>query len=517
VTRYIPVVDIFAGPGGLGEGFSACAREGRNPFRIKLSIEANPVAHSTLQLRSFFRQFGTAVPDDYYRMLEGKMGIGDLYRKHPTQHACAKRDAWRATLGKVSVVKLHARIRDAVNGASRWVLIGGPPCQAYSLIGRSRNGGLRKGDRRVHLYREYLKILAKHAPPVFVMENVKGLLSSKLGDEGIFDLIRRDLQNPSAAVRERGHEGTGDRYRLLALAPSGTSVQLSADGSPSYLPEDFIIKSERFGIPQARHRIIIIGVRTDIDIKRLPPLRQQEPVSVEDVIGDLPRLRSGLSRETDDPQAWMRKVRNILHEGIFRDLRSEGYQDVVEEIRRVVAALHAPRSGRGKEFMEHDDQPNYNPGNWFRSKALKTLCNHSTRGHMESDLHRYLFAACFAKAKKRSPELFDFPPALLPNHENAFDALGGGNFADRFRVQLKDRPSTTVTSHIAKDGHYYIHYDPSQCRSLTVREAARLQTFPDDYFFCGARTAQYAQVGNAVPPLLARQIAERVHEVLTSM
>jgi DNA (cytosine-5)-methyltransferase 1 len=129
-------------------------------------------------------------------------------------------------------------------------------------------------------------------------------------------------------------------------------------------------------------------------------------------------------------------------------------------------------------------------------------------------LQRYFFASVFAREKRRSPLLKDFPSSLLPAHKNVEAALKERKFADRFRVQLRDGASTTIVSHIAKDGHYFIHYDPAQCRSLTVREAARLQTFPDNYFFEGPRTEQYKQVGNAVPPMLARQIAKIVADVL---
>ena len=151
---------------------------------------------------------------------------------------------------------------------------------------------------------------------------------------------------------------------------------------------------------------------------------------------------------------------------------------------------------------------------WYvRDSHNTSVLNHEPRSHMASDLVRYLFCSSFGKAHGRSPKLGDFPAELLPDHKNLLQGTAAAPFTDRFRVQLADHPSSTVTSHISKDGHYYIHHDPSQCRSLSVREAARLQTFPDDYLFEGNRTQQYHQVGNAVPPWLAKQIAEIVVEL----
>ncbi len=155
--------------------------------------------------------------------------------------------------------------------------------------------------------------------------------------------------------------------------------------------------------------------------------------------------------------------------------------------------------------------PAVNPlADWYSDRHFALVLNHESRSHMPADLQRYLFAAAYAQIVGESPTLGDFPERLLPDHKNINIKAAEIPFDDRFRVQLWKHPSTTVVSHISKDGHYYIHPDPIQCRSLTVREAARLQTFPDNYLFEGNRTQQYTQVGNAVPPLLARQIAHTV-------
>jgi DNA (cytosine-5)-methyltransferase 1 len=208
----------------------------------------------------------------------------------------------------------------------------------------------------------------------------------------------------------------------------------------------------------------------------------------------------------------MRRKRGGRH-----SIKADGHLDVHDLVAQTIEGLTTPEKDRGAEFLSYPAslaKHSQLEESWFLDNRLAGVCNHTSREHMPSDLHRYLYAACFASAREKSPRLCDFPKELLPDHENVLDALKTSNFADRFRVQLWGRPSTTVTCHIAKDGHYYIHPDPGQCRSLTVREAARLQTFPDNYFFCGGRTAQYAQVGNAVPPLMARDIGRIVWNIL---
>jgi DNA (cytosine-5)-methyltransferase 1 len=504
----IPVVDLFAGPGGLGEGFSAFRREGKRVFKIMVSIEKDAYAHRTLELRAFYRQFpDSQAPEEYYDYLAGLLPREVLFARFPEQAERAGHEAWHATLGDeaLSPTVVDDRIRAAVGAKRNWVLIGGPPCQAYSLAGRSRrkNDPTFATDEKHFLYEQYLRIIAVHQPPVFVMENVKGLLSAKVQEEGIFDRILTDLQNPLDAVVGPAQGQEPLRYRLFSL------VTGKRGRAGKVQPEDFIVRAEDYGIPQARHRLILLGLLAD---SRAVPdvLQKQAWVPIEDVISNLPRLRSGLSKEQDSGEAWRDALRTVTHASWLHGPK------VGEELRReILSVLWKVDSelGRGGEYHPQSRRSLKRHRRWFIDRRLGAVCNHSTRSHIRADLHRYLFVAAFGRVHGRSPLLGDFPAELLPLHENVAEALRETKFNDRFRVQLAGRPSTTVTSHISKDGHYFIHYDPSQCRSLTVREAARLQTFPDNYFFEGPRTEQYHQVGNAVPPLLARKIARIVANV----
>ena len=515
----IPIVDLFAGPGGLGEGFSAYTRNSAKPFRIALSIEKEASAHQTLELRSFFRQFPVgSIPDDYYRFVQGKISRDILFERHPDQARAAGQEAWCAELGSpdISRSELDERIERAVSDYSEWVLIGGPPCQAYSVAGRSRNKGVAgyraENDTRHFLYREYLRILARHWPPVFVMENVKGILSSRIKDSEIFHDMLDDLADPGGIIsHSSGGSQRSCRYRIYSLVKPSTLDML---GIPTDPPTDFIIESEKFGIPQARHRVILLGVRDDIST--VPGLLEPagERATVSQVLQGLPRLRSGLSRTDDSGEAWRKAVQDILREPWLDTITGKAGGEVLDLLIRVAETLQVPEADRGGEFIPFEAGADYRL-DWYLDSRLGGVCNSSTRLHIREDLYRYLYSACFAAVHKRSPRLSDFPEKLRPNHRNVSRSLNHDNFADRFRVQLRDQPATTVVSHISKDGHYYIHYDPGQCRSMTVREAARLQSFPDNYFFCGDRTRQYVQVGNAVPPLLAEQIAGIVYGVLS--
>lgn len=500
----IPIIDIFAGPGGLGEGFSSYKAGGESVFKIALSIEKEYFAHQTLQLRSFYRQFPEGqIPVDYYLHLKGKISKDELFLRHPKEAEAAENEAWKATLGDTPAGTVDDRISEALDGKGEWVLIGGPPCQAYSLAGRSRMAQEQKKhlkDIKHFLYEEYLRIIEEHQPALFVMENVKGLLSAVVPDEtgSMFEKILKDLQRPG--------------YKIYSL--STKPEKYLEDGSPKYKSSaDFLIKSERYGIPQSRHRVILLGIRSDLDVQPSKILAgSKKGVSVRRAISDLPKLRSRISaRDTTDTfETWS----TILKEFPVSNELDEKLCSLING--KLGKLIH---DDTGAEFLSFSNKKiDRNPlKKWYFDPRLSGACNHASRSHMSSDLHRYFFAACYAALNKKSPSLNEFPKNLYPKHDNVSNNDGTIIFADRFRVQVSNRPSTTVVSHISKDGHYYIHYDPTQARSLTVREAARLQTFPDNYFFEGQRTSQYQQVGNAVPPLLAKKIAAIAHLTLSKI
>lgn len=513
MKKPIAVVDLFAGPGGLGEGFSSLKnRRGGTtvyPFRIALSVEKEAFARSTLRLRAFYRLLirnGKSLTG-YYDYVSGKI---QAPHSPETRYLWdqAGEEALQLEIGSERANRtLHNKVKQIQEQNDHWVLIGGPPCQAYSLVGRARNRGKKdykpEEDKRHFLYTHYLELIRKFRPSVFVMENVKGILSTRISGTRIFEKILEDLRAADSKVDKS--------YKIYSLV-KGNSVYTGPDGDPVD-PHDFIVRSELFGIPQARHRVILLGIREDVAPEHFYPLPKKAKVSLSEALRDLPKLRSGLSRK-DSLEKWQQAVMEQAKRTInaLRELENVSVEDQrrMRKVLRSVSKGKLPHTYRGALRTPLSKARPTTFARKMSDKKLSIVLNHEARGHMDKDLARYLFAAAYSKVKGISPSQENFPASLAPMHKNWFS----GNFADRFRVQLSGEPSTTVTCHIAKDGNYYIHFDPQQCRSLTVREAARLQTFSDNYFFEGNRTEQYIQVGNAVPPLLAQQIAKKVRSLL---
>ncbi len=513
------IVDLFAGPGGLAEGFSSIRdANGCCPFPIVLSVEKEASAHATLLLRTFLRQFGGGYPKEYYQFLNGEISEPDWMTLYPVQWAAASGEALNLELGsRKGMLALNARLDEIQKKhRDRIILIGGPPCQAYSLAGRARNKGVEgyiaSNDKRHFLYQEYIRILNRLRPAAFVMENVKGLLSSFVDGESMFDKVLDDLRTAS---------DIDGGYRLIPLIRR--SEASDNDGNEHLESRDFVVRAEDFGLPQARHRVIVVGIRDDLVgelasriVKDGLLISTTARANVRDVLGGMPRLRSGLSQSADSETAWREVVAAAMGQvarlkpATLPESRVQAFKGRALRYSAIIKRAHTPLERSGVAPVGIGTKCPRKLRRWLLDKSLRTLPNNETRGHMPSDLARYFFAALFGQVAGRSPVASDYPAALAPDHKN----WSSGNFADRFRVQLWNQPSTTVTCHISKDGHYFIHPDPTQCRSLTVREAARLQTFPDNYFFKGNRTEQYVQVGNAVPPYLARKIAKALHSLL---
>jgi len=504
------IIDLFAGPGGLGEGFASLEVNGRNPFDIGISVEKEASAHRTLTLRAFLRDYRVRhqrLPEQFIDFHAGLTKEPDWSDIDPRAWRAATLEARDLELGTEAAATV---VDDAICRLHRdfdeTILIGGPPCQAYSLAGRARSRGkigyVPEEDERHYLFREYIRVLDRLRPAAFVMENVKGMLSSKVDHRLVFEMLMEDLSSLGTA---------GARlYELRAIRIEGHKAGLREARQPS----DFIVRADEFGVPQRRHRVIIVGIRADLagGIPKAVINLSRTTRTVSETIGNLPTLRSGLSRGPDNSSEWYATVLDAAKHlgglplsGQAAPLR-QAFLTLAEEFEARPLSARASVALPDNYGASDDDLLR-----WLERPELRGLAQHETRGHMASDLSRYMFAALFGRHHRYSPKAPDFPLVLSPDHRN----WHSGVFNDRFRVQLADEPSTTITSHISKDGHYFIHPDPKQCRSLTVREAARLQTFPDDYLFLGNRTEQYVQVGNAVPPYLARQIASLVHACLT--
>ncbi len=515
VRNAIPVIDLFAGPGGLCEGFSSVKDEEGNPrFAVKISIEKDPVAHRTLHLRALFRKFPKGkAPEIYYQYIRGEVKREE-FLAHPDikkAAADAAQEARCAELGLTPPEVVDEWISAALGKQKNWVLIGGPPCQAYSLAGRSRLRGKSakeqqafESDKRHFLYTEYLRIIQQFEPSVFVMENVKGMLNSTHGGNSIFERILGDLREPKDNLQ----------YEIRSLVVEGNALE----------PNDYVIESENFGIPQCRHRVILFGIRSDV-AKKTPELASNPrmfllhkafpKVSVDVALTGIPPIRSRISREEDSHRKWLQALRQTSTKFVHWNVPIR--KTIHPIVKGAIEQAKNYESAGGPFIASKPIESTTLPKelrNWLIDDRVGGVIQHESRSHMVSDLHRYMFAASFAQVAKYAPNLKNFPPMLLPEHVNV-DAESIP-FLDRFRVQVKGDPASTVVAHIQKDGHYYIHHDPAQCRSLTVREAARLQTFPDNYFFEGNRTQQYGQVGNAVPPLLARKIAKVIFKFLST-
>jgi len=406
-------IDLFAGAGGLSEGF---LKEG---FNCVGHIEMMAEACETLETREAF----------YYLKSKGRLGFYNQYISGGIDRKAFLKAIPGSILKKVICEAMSSdnleSLFETIDKNRRQkpidVIIGGPPCQAYSLIGRARTD--MTNDPRNHLYLLYLHFLKNYMPKVFVFENVRGILSA----------------------------GYGEYY-------SDLKKQCSDIG---YHVDDRLVKAEEYGVLQHRRREIILGVRNDIyesgDHFPFPVGRDKEfkDFIVNDLFSDLPPLSPG-------------ETRNVYASGPNDYLKLSGIREEGDDI----------------------------------------LTWHTTRPINEHDRAIYRFVIKYNLAYGRNPKYTEIP-LDLQSHKNK------KSFLDRFKmVPPNAHTSQTMVAHIAKDGHYFIHPDEKQARSLSVREAARIQSFPDNYFFEGSRTSAFMQIGNAVPPLLSLAIAKSIKDFL---
>lgn len=404
-------IDLFAGAGGLSEGFLS------ENFEAIAHIEMNKDACKTLQTRTaYYYLKNSGKLDIYQNYLKGKFSQEDLLKYVPKE--LIERVINRE-MDESNLEDIFAKVDSILSSISEKeidLIVGGPPCQAYSLIGRAVKSDGMEGDRRNYLYRLYGNFLEKFNPKLFVFENVPGLLSA---NKGIYFLNMQDYFK-----------------------------------SIGYKIDFRILNASDFGVLQNRKRVILIGWKDNLDIKYPEFDLCKKSFTVNSLFEDLPSLLPGETKSK-----YLKPKNNYLSDF---EIRSE------------------------------DD--------------ILTL--HLARPHNQNDISIYKYAISLWN-KNQSRLSYDLLPEHLATHKNK------KVFLDRFKVVAGNlNASQTLMAHIAKDGHYFIHPDIEQARSISIREAARIQSFPDNFYFEGSRTSIFTQIGNAVPPLMGKKIACKIKELL---
>lgn len=394
-------IDLFAGCGGLSEGFY------KQNYEALAHIEIDPTACKTLKTRMKHYKFKNAEE----AVLEQDITKDDVIEK----------------LDKV------------VKGKEVDLIIGGPPCQAYSTAGRARDVKGMKEDPRNFLFESYVKILNYYNPKFFVFENVTGILSANVGGKQIIKLVVNAL---------------GEKYKV------------------DFSPELCVLNSANYGVPQIRKRVIIIGVRKDVEI---------------------------------EPKEIYESIKKTHYDPEMEECERKGLKKYVT-VKDAIGELPFLRPGQGQREIEFDFARDNEFLKKITSPKLKVLRDHVARNHNDMDILRYEAMAenhwTFQELLEKREDLRHEKPRV---------------FGNSYAVQWWDLPSKTIIAHLYKDGNQFIHPDYKQGRTFTVREAARMQSFPDDFVFEGPRTEQYKQIGNAVPPLLAEAIAKALRKYLEGL
>lgn len=413
------VLDMFSGAGGLSEGFF------QQGFKFVSHIEKDAYARESLETRAIYHCLKNSSNEGIYRdYIVGKLNRNEFIQKFKELEL----SSIGLLQGEVTESNEYAmkeeikKYMDALDIDSVDVMIGGPPCQAYSLAGRGRKPEEMKDDPRNFLYKRYISFLETFEPEIFVFENVLGLRTAK--DGTVYSNLHEEVK------------------RL------------------GYKTEAHILNAKNFSVLQDRRRIIFIGWKEEHDLS-YPEFSENPPQKypVSDILEDLPSLKPG--EGTDDPMEYSKPFLPLCH--YLRKFKIRETDDILIQ--------HAARI-------------------------------HNSR---DRDIYRRMI---YHWNKDKTRLKYNELPERLQNHKNK------DSFLDRFKVVDQNGYSHAILAHLSKDGHHFIHPDIKQARSLTVREAARIQSFPDSYKFEGPRAARYVQIGNAVPPLMAKGIATEIEKML---